>query len=203
MAKYTTEEIYRNACTRYEIVKGVVHEMTEIINNASPESLREESAMTAVDLIIQATLLNVAVTDGQFTEIEKQFIDVLTEYGDVLAFVNNEIKKSTDNWREITWNDIDDLEDEVKKKLGAIVASIVDPYAESFVNVFSALDKLVTERDYLKILRESIEGIIISLSLIDGDNIDSQRVGAESYVGFSVLEILLVKKWEEKLNNGN
>ncbi len=196
MARYTVEQVYRTACARYEIVKSVVCEMSELVRQAQGD-LKDESAMATIDLIIQATLLNVAVTDGSFQEAEKQFIDVLTEYGDLIKFVNFEAKRQNSSWCDISWDSISELDAETKKKLGAIAGTIVDPYATSFVKIFASIDKLVEERDYIKILRESIEGIIVALSVIDGDDIDSNRANAEVFVGFSILDLLLTKKWEE------
>ena len=199
MAQFSTEQIYRAACSKYEEIKDTIAEMTELVNQVNG-GLKYEAAMTAFDLMIQATLLNVAVVDGSFQTIEKEFITVLTEYGDLMNFVNNEAKTQDSTWIDVEWDDIEDLDAETKKKLAAIAASVVDPYATSFVNIFAVIDKLVEERDYLCTLREAVCSIIISLSLIDGDEMNSKVANAEGYVGLSVIDLLLTKKWEEITN---
>lgn len=196
MAGYNAEQLYMMACESYESVKEVVKEATDIVSQAGGD-LKLESAMTAMDFIIQATLLNVAVTDGCFQMIERQFIELITEYGDIISFINKEIKKQRSDWESISWNDINDLDEGVKKKLGAIAATVVDPYATSLARVLAAVDNVNKERDYLEIIRKSIGGMIMALSLADGDAVESKKISAESYIGFSILDLLLIKKWEE------
>ena len=197
MAKMTPKESFGLACNLYEDAKKTVKDLSDYAKTISPE-FSYEIAMRQFDMILQAVLLNVAVQDGKFVNVEAQFIDKITDYADVLVRVNTKIKEENSSWENMTWGDIEYLTEENKDKFGLIVANIVDEIAEDFTQYFAAID-VVEDRDYLEELQAYIIKISMLLSAVDGDDLDDDAAKNETYRGFAVYEHLFKNKWEKHM----
>ena len=115
--------------------------------------------------------------------------------------VNRKIRESNSNWHDITWADIADYDNELRKKIALVGIAAVDEYAEDFVKAFALIDKYVTQKDYLKELKDSVIGIIVAFSAVDGDDLESATVKNESTKGISAFNVLISEKWN-KIKNG-
>ena len=197
MAKMTPKESFGLACNLYEDAKKTVKDLSDYAKTIAPE-FSYEIAMRQFDMILQAVLLNVAVQDNQFVNVEAQFIDKITDYADVLVKVNATLKEENPSWIDMTWNDIECLTDENKDKFALIVANVVDGIAEDFTQYFAAID-VVEDRDYLEELQAYIIKISMLLSAVDGDDLDSDASQNETYRGFAVYNHLFKEKWEKHM----
>ncbi|MBO5313434.1 MAG: hypothetical protein J6B29_05650 [Clostridia bacterium] len=195
MAKYSMEDLFKVACAEYAGCKEIVGEITSAVQAIQP-SITIETTMTAFDMVLQSILLSVATIDSKMYAEEKHFINLLTEYGDILALVNSEFTKEYKEESNITWDDVADFDNETRAKVAVISAALVDPYATSMVNIFATVDKAIEERDYIAMLREKVLTIIMALSGIDGDDLESQTSEAEYAIGVKVFDRLVYEKWK-------
>ena len=197
MAKMTPKESFGLACNLYEDAKKTITDLSDYAKKIASE-FSYEIAMRQFDMILQAVLLNVAVQDGQFVNVEAQFIDKITDYADVLVRVNTKLKEHDDSWENMTWGDIGSLSAEARDKFALIVASVVDEVAEDFTTYFAAID-VVDERDYLDELQGYIIKISMLLSAVDGDDLDSEASDNETYRGVAIYNTLFKEKWEKHM----
>ena len=199
MATMTPKESFGMACNLYDEAKSIVKDLSDYAKKIAPE-FSYEIAMRQFDMILQAVLLNVAVQDGVFHNVEAQFIDKITDYADVLVRVNNKIREDEPSWENITWSVIGDLSEEARDKFAIIVATIVDEIAEDFTAYFAAID-VVEDRDYLEELQACIIKIAMLLSAVDGDDLDGDKTTQETYRGFAIFGKLFKEKWEKHMQN--
>ena len=199
MAKMTPKESFGLACNIYEEAKQIVKDLSDYAKKIASE-FSYEIAMRQFDMILQAVLLNVAVEDGEFYDIEAQFCDKITDYADVLGRVNAKIKEDEPSWENLDWSDIGALSEDARSKFAIIVASIVDEIAEDFTSYFAAID-VVDERDYLEELQACIIKISMLLSAVDGDDLDSEDSTNETVRGFAIYNKLFKEKWEKHMQN--
>ena len=197
MVKLTAQECFDNACVEYEKAKGIIADLT-VKTKEIANTFNGEIAMRQFDFILQAILLNLAVEDKEFCELEKIFIKNITEYADILATVNNDIRKEMPDWIDVNWDDIDKLTPENKNKFAAICAGVIARYADEFTYFFSAVDLIDEERDYFEELQQCLFHIIIMLDAVDEGGFDPEK-GAddEALRALGVMQNLFNDNWEK------
>ena len=194
MAKYTPEQIFKLACAAYDDAKKLIEEMSDIAKQAI-ENFPVDASMGQYDLILQACLLNAGISDGSFDSVEKQFIDKITDYCDIMLLINSKLKNEVENWVDINWDHICSLEEETRKKLVAISVSIVEKQTESLIKLFAFIDREAKDRDFISELRTITTKIIVTFALIDGDEIESEKVKNEMLHALAVFEYIVGQKW--------
>ena len=196
MVKLTPQECFDNACNTYEEAKRIIRDLS----NAATEFKSDfsyEIAMKQFDLIVQCILLNLAVQDRDFCELEKVFIKNIVEYTDLLDVVNEIVKSENPEWIDITWDVINELTPENKEKLGLICANVIEKYADQFTYFFSAID-VIDERDYLDELRGCIFKLCIMLDAVDEGGFDPDAiVDAEAERGIAIYKAIFQDNWDK------
>lgn len=194
MSEYSPEQIFRLACSAYDDARFLVREMSNIAKQII-EDFPVDVPMGQYDLVLQASLLNAAISDGKFESIEKQFIDKITDYCDLMLLINAELRAEIEDWTDITWDHIALLDDETRKKLVGISVSIVEKHTLGLVQLFAIIDKAIEERDFIAELREITTRIIVTFALIDGDDLESENVKNEALHALAVFEYIVGQKW--------
>ncbi len=199
MVKLTPQQCFDLACDKYEQAKGIIADLTVKAKEIS-DTFNGDIAMRQFDFIVQAILLNLAVEDKEFCELEKVFIKEITEYADILVTVNKIIKEDNADWIDVTWDDIKDLTPENKDKFAAICAGAISKYADEFTYFFSAIDLLDKERDYYEELQECLFHLIMLLDAVDEGGFDPEA-GAdnEALRALNVMKIIFNDNWEKNL----
>ena len=200
MASYTPEQIVGVAGARYAECKSLIQEMSDVVKSVSPD-FSFEIAMRQFDIVLQTILLCASLKDKNFEAQECALMRAVTEYADVLPIINAKFKEENADWPGMDWGDINLLTEENKENLTMIVGSMVEKYATEFVSYFAVVDKVVTEKDYMVLLDEAITGIIFSVALIDGDDIDSDVVKEEAVSALAMYNVLLKNKWKEMVES--
>lgn len=197
MINLTPQQCFDRACDEYEKAKGIIAELSAKTKEIS-ESFNGDIAMRQFDFILQAILLNIAVQDRDFCELEKVFIKNITEYADILVTVNDSIKKEMPDWVDVTWDVINELTPENKDKFAVICMNVISKYADEFTYFFSAIDLLDEERDYFEELQGCIFHLIALLDAVDEGGIDTEA-GAddEALRGLKVMQMLFNNNWEK------
>ncbi|MCC8357601.1 MAG: hypothetical protein LJU34_07155 [Oscillospiraceae bacterium] len=116
------------------------------------------------DWILQAVLLNQALSDGNFDRLERQFVDKITDYGDLLLYIKNK----TNGELELSWDDIANLNTSTQQKLMEIIPPLLDESCDSFVKPLALVDKATDTFDELEHLTDNIAQICVCLAQVDG-----------------------------------
>lgn len=187
-----TQELFDQA-TRYydnsiELVKLMDETFQKIAFQNDPSSRYDTKVTLAqFDRILQAVLLSQALGDGNFDRLERQFVDKITDYGDLLIY----IKKKTNGDLDLSWDTIANLSASTQQKLVKILPSLLDDCCDSFVKPLALLDKASTEVDELNALVENIGKIGACLAQVDGNVSDEEAEAAADMV-----VSLLVARWK-------
>ena len=95
------QELFDQAVKSYneaiQLIKAMDQTFQEVVFKNHPEN-RYDTRITFAqfDMILQAVLLNMAVSDGEFDRLEQQFVDKITDYGDLLTYIKQDSKGQLD-----------------------------------------------------------------------------------------------------------
>ena len=207
MAKLSAQDCFNAACSYYNEARSIVEELSNLAKRINSK-FQFEIAMRQYDQLVQAVLISAAVADGQYMQIESDFINKITDYADVLAGFNNEMKKNNSEWVDFTWDNIDDfansVETETKNRLVAMILTYVDDLAADFVKWFAPIDGAMGQ-NYLEDLVSKTCGIILAFTGVDGDDLEADNSDSVKEYGMAkrMLEIALIQKWEQARNEFN
>ncbi len=186
------QELFDQA-TRYydnsiELVKLMDETFQKVAFQNDPSS-RYDTKITLAqfDWILQAVLLSQALSDGNFDRLERQFVDKITDHGDLLGYIKNK----TNGELVLTWDNIASLDTSTQQKLVKILPSLLDETCDSFVKPLALLDKASKEVDELNALVENIGKIGACLAQVDGNVTDQEAEAAANMV-----VSLLVARWQ-------
>ncbi|MCD8116409.1 MAG: hypothetical protein LUE21_04725 [Oscillospiraceae bacterium] len=179
--------------TRYyddsiELVKLMDKTFQEIAFRNDPSS-RYDTKITLAqfDWILQAVLLSQALSDGNFDRLERQFVDKITDHGDLLGYIKNK----TNGELALSWDGIASLSASTQQKLVKILPAPLDETCDSFAKPLALLDKASKEVDELNALVEYIGKIGACLAQVDGRVTDEEAESAANMV-----VSLLVARWQ-------
>ena len=123
-----------------------------------------EILLRQFDCILQYSLLEYALLDGEATGEEVAFIKEMTDYADLVSFINS--KYTTDvSWEAIAGAGYDAVKSWVDRN-----KKFIDVIAAEFENAFALVDASVTNVDILDKVIKQIARIVACLFAIDGDN---------------------------------
>ena len=206
MAKLSAQDCFNIACNYYTEARGIVEELSNFAKRVN-SNFSFDIAMRQYDQILQAVLISAAVADGRYMQIESDFINKITDYGDVLIGFNASMKKQNSDWVDFTWDDIDDFSngtnDDTRTKLVAIILTYTEELSDDFVKWFAPIDG-ATGKEFLEALVEKTNGIIISFTAVDGDEISTESDSAKEFgMASRMLNLALVEKWEKARDEFN
>lgn len=176
------------ACNAYEEAKELVRELTSYVKMVSLD-FSFEIAMRQFDLILQGILLRTATEDGYFLDEERQFIEKITDYGDIMSHFNNK-------GISISWDNFDDYANEDQKELSLKMIVALTELANDFITPFAMVDAIFP-KDYCEILTEKMGLICISLAQCDGDSTESSAFESEGLVAIALINKIIRDKWRE------
>lgn len=123
------------------------------------------------DIILQAILLQQAIADGNFDRLEQQFIEKITDYGDLLTYV----KRDSNGQLDLTWSQLGALKPQTVRQLADIMPNVLGKVCDEFVTPLAIVDKAITDVDFFDKLTDHIATICAMLGIVDGD--DDRREG--------------------------
>lgn len=191
----SARDAFDHACAKYEEAKDLIKELS-VWTKTVVKDFSVEEALSHYDLFLQCVLLRVALKDGLFVENEKVFIERITDYADLMNLTNSIMKDRYLSWRDISWDDLGEMDQELRAKISDLATEIMNDSAESFVTPFAIVDA-VTPRNYIDELMAITLAIIVDLALVDGDSSKSEDFDAETKEGLASLIVLISKKWNE------
>ena len=187
------QELFDQAAKSYDeaiqLLKAMDQTFQEVVFKNQPEK-RYDTRITFAqfDMILQAVLLNMAVSDGEFDRLEQQFVDKITDYGDLLNYIKQDSKGQLD----LTWSQVGNLSAATQHKLVDALPAILDNLCDSFVKPLAMVDKAVDSMDFLRKLEGCIANISVCLSFVDGSSDKS-----EANANCEMVTQLLEKRWRQ------
>ncbi len=186
------QELFDRATESYDKAIDLIKKMDRIYqdaaNTADPGRRGYDPKITLAqfDWILQAILLTESISDGNFDRLERQFVDKITDYGDLLTY----IAKKTNGDLKLTWDGIARLDQSTQTKLVAILPTLMDETCDSFVAPLALVESALGQYDFLKGLTGLIGEIGAALASVDGS---SEKKEAEFCAVMA--NKLLVERW--------
>lgn len=165
--KHTSKEIFDEARKSYKKLTHAVKKLGLMLEEIDDLNFEIEDALIQIDCALQYILLLQAIHDGKLSEEERKFIELITDYGDVLQRLNR-------TGFSLEWKTLDLLNIDT-------IAKILDEMSnEYFDNIYRftsvmAVADAYTESDLYNDIKQNIIRILKLLAMIDGDNSDFDR----------------------------
>ena len=169
------QELFDQATGYYDHAIGLIRKMDELFQNAAFKNdpgRRYDPRLTLAqfDMILQASLLSVAVSDGRFDPLEQQFVDKITDYGDLPGYIRGETQGKLD----LSWGEMAALSRDNQRLL---------------------VDQAVLRAQGLKQIIQDVARICACLSQVDGVNQERERAAC-----IQMVNELLGKRWERYMS---
>lgn len=184
----TVQEVFDKALAAYDDAKKIISTLSDKVKATDP-SFKFELAMAEFDSVLQAIMLAVAAADGVFQNIERQFVEKITQYADILSIYN---AAANTNY---TWDDLEKADGQSFANFTLGLLKINESIAEEFITPFAKIDK-ADARDYLKELTDAMVAITGLLGMIDGDAYESKARQTEYQNAANMMNALILKKWD-------
>ena len=181
------QELFNIASENYQKARQLVGKMNEVVS-AVRSDFNPKAGYLKLDIIVQYTLLEVALADGKFSPIEGEFIDKITDTFDVINLFDNVPKGM--NWR---WFADNKGFNEIKNTIGNL-RKMAQEHMMDFAALFSLVDAAYPDYDILAELLEYLGLIAGAFTRIDGSHDES-----EVKVASAVTEQYLVRPWIEMM----
>lgn len=165
------QELFDKATVAYDNAIKMIRTMDETFQSVAfknDPSKRYDTRVTLAqfDMILQAVLLTMALSDGNFDRLEQQFVEKITDYGDLLVY----IRKDSEGQLDLAWDQVAMLSPNIQQQLVSALPAILNQLCESFVKPLAIVDKAVEQVDFLDKLEDEIATICVCLSYVDGNS---------------------------------
>ena len=175
------QEIFDSAQAKYNEVIDTLTKFANIIEQATEGKFSTNVALIQFDCILQYMLLHEAIADGKISHVEQQFINFITDRGDILKVV----KAKTDV--EITWDELESISGETGVELLKALTPVYGELLNDFVGSVAKVDGYIKEVDLLKLINDNIIAIFAAFARVDGGATDSERANViNAYVDLFV-----------------
>ncbi len=162
-----SQKLFDDAVKYYNATISAINVMSEAVQKAMPQ-FTPEVARCQFDIILQYTLLKVAVADGKFEPVEGEFIDKITDSFDIIRLFED--VPAGMNWQWLANNaPISDI-----AKIIDQAGELAKQHMEAFAQVFAVLDACSEKVDELSLVCEGLMMIAACFSFLDGKGADSE-----------------------------
>ena len=163
------QQIFDSAQGKYNEVIDTLTKFANIIEKATEGKFSTDIALVQFDCILQYMLLHEAIADGKISHVEQQFINFITDRGDILKVV----KAKTGV--ELTWDELENISGETGAELLKALTPVYGELLTDFVGSVAKVDGYVKEIDLLKLINDNIIAIFAAFANVDGDATDAER----------------------------
>ena len=181
------QELFNIATENYQKARQLVGKMNEVVG-AVRSDFNPKAGYLKLDILVQYTLLEIALADGKFSPIEGEFIDKITDTFDVINLFDNVPKGM--NWKWFAdnkgYNEIKNTNGNLRKK--------AQEHRMDFARLIALVDAAYTDYDILGELLEYLGLIAGAFTRIDGSHDES-----EVKIASAVTEQYLVRPWLDKM----
>lgn len=163
------QEIFDSAQAKYNEVIETLTKFANMIEQATEGKFSTDIALVQFDCILQYMLLHEAIADGKISHVEQQFINFITDRGDILKVV----KAKTGV--ELTWDELESISGETGSELLKALTPVYGELLCDFVGSVAKVDGYIKEVDLLKLINDNIIAIFAAFANVDGDATDAER----------------------------
>lgn len=152
-------------------VKNMAQLIEKVLKSAG-QKYDYKITLKQFDIILQYSLLQIAVADNNIDKNEVSFIRELTTYGDFCNYL------SVGTGKKIDWDDILYASESLIKSLLDKIQDAIIELANEFVAMFVAVDKTVDEYDFLADLKRNVITIMMAACQSDGETRKDELAGS-------------------------
>lgn len=186
-AQQKFDEAVKHYDAAVELIKALDQTFQQVAFQNDPgKGYDVRITLAQFDIILQAILLRQAIADGNFDRLEQQFIEKITDYGDLL----NYIKQDSNGQLDLTWQQLAALNPQTVRQLADMLPKILGKVCDDFVGPLAIVDKAITDIDFFDKLTNHIAVICAMLGIVDND--DDRREGEAAA---SSIVKLLYDRW--------
>ena len=182
------QELFNIATENYQKARQLVAKMNDVVSAVRPD-FNPKAGYLKLDIIVQYTLLEVALADGKFSPIEGEFIDKITDSFDVINLFDNVPRGM--NWQ---WFANNRSFGDIKNTIGNL-RKMAQEHMQDFASMFAIVDAAYPDYDILAELLQYLGLIAGAFTRIDGSHDES-----EVKVASTVTEQYLVRPWLEMMH---
>ena len=168
------QEIYDFCKEKYNdcfaVVNGMACAVSELLAKKG-ESYDPKNVTLKFDLLLQYSLLQVAVADNDFDRNELIFIRDITNQGDLVDYLNAAFGENF-KWEDYFQSDVQNLQ-----QLLALLNDQMIQLSREFVTLFAFCDSML-QKDHTAELEQKVAEIIVGLCTMD-NNVTEQEMNTE------------------------
>lgn len=190
------QETFNKAIAEYKDLTAIIKSMAGALAK-SVKGYSVEIALRQFDRILQCILLRIALADREFTSLQKQFIEKITDRGDILGYLKNKYDVT------FTWDNLYHIKESEVVKFLKLIDDDIESFSKDFVLGIATVDAM-TEHNYFDDIMHGIVEIISYCATIDDGEFDKreQRVSQDAFFEYLGNQYISVKASVVKqLNN--
>lgn len=157
-------DAYNKACS---LVEGLFKEIKD--EKLVKERFSRKKMMENFDILVQYSMMQVALSDKDFSSKEVKFISKLSKYCSFVTYLNNL------GFNDVTWDKLFFIKAEVLKSILDKIKVNVQELSEDFIKYFSLIDAKKPDCDYAKELYNYMIAIMSAVILSDGKWKESEK----------------------------
>ena len=189
------EELVAHLIKNYDEAEQIVAGCGETLENyfkSKGQKFSAEIFCKQFDCILQYSMLQMAVADGNIDQNEWLFIKEVTKHSDLVTYINTKYKT------KINWDAILQASNDSVEKWLEVNKEYVDKLAEEFIYGFTMVDFSV-DADLEDALCEATAGVMAVLGYADGNSEELEKSAA---VNSLIVEVLAaISNNLDKANN--
>lgn len=171
------ETTRREAFNAYNKVMDTAQKIFQVLwEVAENKSISVRTLTNEFEGLLQYSMMQVALADGDFDIEEVKLIRDLSDSFDFCDFLNQK------NYKNVTWQMIYNTDEET-------LQSIIDDYRDEMINyknnistTFAIVDAGVTQVDFLEILKDNTLTLLCCLASADGDFNKSEIINSHCLI---------------------
>ncbi len=170
----------------YDRAIALIRSLDESFQRSVGERYDTRVTLYQFDLILQAILLNMALTDGNFHRLERRLLRKITDYGDLMEYLRREGR-----FGDLTWDSLATLPAEEQQRLLGELPALLERTCRGFVQPLALVDGAMDSIDFLEGLEGELQTIAQCMSRVDGE-----ERAEESQAYAAMVEHLLTDRWK-------
>ncbi len=164
------QEAYNSLIEKLSII-------TESLEKISDGEFKSDELLASFDRILQYMLLYGSISDNKISRVEQQFINLITDRGDIFKAVEEATGVS------LTWDSIENLDIDKGMELLDALETTYTKDLLYFCATVARVDGMIEEIDLLALINDDILKIFSCFSLIDGNASDAEtEILSNTYV---------------------
>ena len=147
----------------------------KLFKEKNGESFDVRVALNRFDVLLQYSMMQVALKDGYLHVEEVKLIRDLSKYCDFCGYLNQR------GYKDVTWQMVLNTDKDTLKSIISDYNSDMVDLNKEFVAIFSLIDKAITEHNYIDLLKKQVFTMLSAVSAAD-DDFNEKEIGSECLI---------------------